>query len=120
MTEATANFYEVVQKCFDRIAVQVDGEEHKKLHKPGVEGLHVFLEGCIDDASSADVDAELVSVDALKKVFEEKGWLEDLSFKQEDVLTLLEALGIPSESGEEMAIDIAELVNQIHDREASK
>ena len=95
MSGPTPTFHEVIESCFDRAATQIDGEEEKMLLKPGVEGLHVFLEGCRQDASLDNVDGEMVSVQALQKVFEEKEWPDDLSFKRGDLTNLVEALGIP-------------------------
>ena len=31
------------------------------LHQPGVAGLHMFLEGCRQDTSPDDIDAEIVA-----------------------------------------------------------
>ena len=113
-------FHEAVEVSFDTVAVQVDGAEEKAIHKPGVEGLHVFLEGCRGDAPRSGVSADVVSVESLKKVFEEKGWPHDLSFKREDLATLLESLGVPESEEEDLSYDISDLVDQIHDRAAAK
>ena len=43
-------FHEAVEALFDTVAVEVDGAEEKAIDKPGVEGLHLFLEGCRGDA----------------------------------------------------------------------
>ena len=120
MSGPTSTFHEVAEIGFDRVAIQIDGEEEKMLHEPGVEGLHMFLEGCRKDASPDDVDAEIVSVESLKRVFEEKGWPENMSFMRENLTNLIEALGIPSVEKEELALDIAELVDRIHDRAETK
>ena len=72
MSGPTPTFHEVAETCFDRAAIQIDGEEEKMLHKPGVEGLHMFLEGCRQDASPDNIDAEIVSVKSLQRVFEER------------------------------------------------
>ena len=82
-------FHEAVRASFDTAAVQADGDEEKALFKPGVEGLHVFLEGCRGDSPFGGVSAEVVSVESLEKVFTEQGWSHDLSFKWDDLATLL-------------------------------
>jgi hypothetical protein len=74
--------------------VQEEGEEEKAIHSPGVEGLHVLLEECLGEALHCDVSAFDVSVDSVKKVFMDKDWLLDMSFKWNDVANLLEALGL--------------------------
>ena len=43
-------FRDAIDTAFHTVAAQVDGAEEKAIHKPGVEGLHVFLEGCLGDA----------------------------------------------------------------------
>jgi len=80
----------------------------------------VFLEGCRGDAPRCGVSADVVSVEWLKKVFEEKGWPHDLSFKREDLATLLESLGVPESEEEDLPCDISDLVDQIYDRAAAK
>ena len=114
------SFHEAVEGSFDTVAVQMDGTEKKAINKPGVEGLHVFLEGCRGDAPSCSVSADDVSVESLKKVFEEKGWPHDLSFNREDLATLLESLGVQESEEEDLPYDISDLVDQIYDRAAAK
>ena len=120
MTAPTSTFHEVAEASFDRVAVEIDGENEKMLLKPGVEGLHMFLEACRQDASPEDVDEEIVSVESLKKIFDEKEWPEDMSFRRGELTNLIEALGIPSVDEDELALDIADLVTRIHDRETAK
>ena len=113
------SFHDAVDAAFDTVAVQVDSAEEKAMHKPGVEGLHVFLEGCRGDAPRNGVSADAVSVASLKKVFEEKGWPHDMSFKRQDLETLFQLLCVPEPEEEDMAEDITDLVDQIHDRAAA-
>ena len=80
----------------------------------------MFLEGCRGDAPRCGVSADVVSVEWLKKVFEEKGWPHDLSFKREDLATLLESLGVPESEEEDLPYGISDLVDQIYDRAAAK
>ena len=96
MSGPTPTFHEVAEASFDRVAVEIDGENEKMLLKPGVEGLHLFLEACRQDASPEDVDEEIVSVESLKKIFDEKEWPEDMSFRRGELTNLIEALSIPS------------------------
>ena len=44
------NFHDAIDAAFHSAAVEVGGAEGKVIHKLGVEGLHVFLEGCRVDA----------------------------------------------------------------------
>ena len=113
-------FHEAVEASFDTVGVQVDGAQEKAIHKPGVEGLHVFLEGCRGDAPRRGVSADVVSVESLTKVFEEKEWAHDLSFKREDLAALLESLGVPESEEEDLSYDISDLVDQIHHRASQK
>ena len=76
------SFHEAVEGSFDTVAVQMDGTEKKAINKPGVEGLHVFLEGCRGDAPRCGVSADVVSVEWLKTVFEEKGVASRLVFQE--------------------------------------
>ena len=80
---------------FNIVAVQGEGEKEKAIHSPGVEGLQVWLEGCRGEAPRCGVSAFDISVDSVEKVFMDKEWLPDMSFKWDDVENLLEALGLP-------------------------
>ncbi|CAK0869153.1 unnamed protein product, partial [Prorocentrum cordatum] len=102
---STPTFHEAVEASFDNIAVQADGAAEKDMQKPGVEGLHVFLEGRRADGASSGVSAEAVTVESLKEVFEGRGWPLDKSFTRADLTTLLESLGDAGSGGEELAED---------------
>ena len=93
--------------------------KEKVMKNVGVEGLHVLLEKCRGDAPRSCVSADVVSVESLKKVFEEKGWPHDMSLKRQDLATLLQLLCAPEPEEEDMAEDISDLVDQIHDRAAA-
>ncbi|CAK0822213.1 unnamed protein product [Prorocentrum cordatum] len=125
LTEAQAAdvkglFSEAAEASFGNIAVQADGAAEKAMQKPGVEGLHVFLEGCRADAASSGASAEAVTVESLKKVFAERGWPIDKSFTRADLTTLLESPGDAGSGGEELAEDISTLVDELHSRAAAK
>ena len=113
-------FHEAVEASFDNVAVHMDGADEKALFKPGVEGLHMFLEGCRGDASRSGVCADVVSVEFLKKVFEQKGWPHDLSFNRESLASLIESLGVHDSAEVDLSREICDLVDQIHDRGAAK
>ena len=53
-------FHEAVEASVDTVAVQVDGAEEKAIHKPGAEGLCVFLEGCRGGAPRSGVSSDVV------------------------------------------------------------
>ena len=97
--EGGYTFLVSVAASFNNVAVQGEGEEEKAIQSPGVEGLHVLLEGCRGAAPHCGVSAFDVSVDSVKKVFMDKEWLSDKSFMWEDVGNLLEALGVPEIEG---------------------
>ena len=88
-----------VAASFNTVAVQGEGEEEKAIQSPGVEGLHVLLEGCRGEAPHCGVSAFDVSVDSVKKVFMDKEWLSDKSFMWEDFANLFEALSVPEIEG---------------------
>ncbi len=71
---STQTFHEAVEASFDNIAVQADGAAEKAILKPGVDGVHVFLEGCRAVGVSHGVSAEAVAVESLQKIFESRGW----------------------------------------------
>ncbi|CAK0824248.1 unnamed protein product, partial [Prorocentrum cordatum] len=116
----TQTFHEAVEASFDNIAVQADGAAEKAIVKPGVEGLHVFLEGRRADGASSGVSAETVTVESLKKIFESRGWPFDKSFGRADLTALLESLGEAGSGGEDLAEDISSLVDDLHSRAAAK
>ena len=113
------SFRQVVQAAFDSVAVRLEGSEEKGLHKPGVEGLQVFLEGCRVDASRGDVSADVVSVESVKSVHDMIGWDQDSSFTRDDLVTLLEALCGQESEEEDVASDISEVVDGMRDRAAA-
>ena len=61
-----------------------------------------------------------MTVESLRKVFDENGWPDDLSFKKQDFTTLLESLGIDESTEEELSCGISDLVDRMHDRAAGK
>ncbi len=79
--KSESTFLASVAASFNIVAVQGEGEEEKAIHSPGVEGLHVLLEGCRGEAPRCGVSAFDVSVDSVKKVFMDKEWLLDRSFR---------------------------------------
>ena len=116
---------------FNIVAVQGEGEKEKAIHSPGVEGLQVWLEGCRGEAPRCGVSAFDISVDSVEKVFMDKEWLPDMSFKWDDVENLLEAMGLsefkelpefkeekelPEFKEEVVAPDISEWVDRMRDR----
>ena len=52
------SFHDAIDAAFHSVAVEVDGAEGKAIHQPGVQGLHVFLEGCRGDAPGNDVSED--------------------------------------------------------------
>ena len=49
-----------------------------------------------------------------KKIFDEKDWPEDMSFRRGELTNLIEALSIRSVDDDELALDIADVVTCIH------
>ena len=82
------SFRQVALSAFGNAAVRVESAEGKVLHQPGVEGLHMLLDGCRVEASGEDVSADVVSVDSVKKVYDMIGWDLDYSFARDEMLTL--------------------------------
>ena len=110
-------FGQAVEGCFGGSAVKVAEYATPVLHKPGVEGLHVFLDGCRHDSADDDIEAEQISVQALKAVLEEKGWPLDMSFTWTDMESLLQALA--EASAEAAAGDsLCRLMDEIQTRAA--
>ena len=75
-----SSFRKAVDAAFEIAAVQVDDVIEKVLFKPGSEGLHVFLEGCRSEAQRSEVSEEILSLDSLTTVFDEKKWPHDSCF----------------------------------------
>ena len=72
-----SSFREAVDAAFESAAVQIDDVGEKVLFKPGIEGLHIFFEGCRSKAQRSEVREDIVSVESLTKVFDEKKWPHD-------------------------------------------
>ena len=117
---SSLSFHEAVEAAFDAVAVGVDDFGEKAINKPGVEGLHVFLEGCRESAPRCGVSEDAVSVNSVSKVFHEYSWPLDFSFKRHDLATLFESLGISESSEEELSRDLALLANHLDGRAAAK
>ena len=115
-----SSFHEAVDAAFQDAAVQVDDGVEKVLFKPGIEGLHIFFEGCRSKAQRSEVREDIVSVESLTKVFDEKKWPHDCCWKREDVGSLLELLGIAESKEEKLLVDVAELMDDIQKRTAMK
>ena len=92
-------FHQAVQDAFDLVAVQVSDSAEEVMHKPGLEGLHVFLEGCRTETASSVISAEAVSVAALQRAFEDNEWSVDMSLQRHDLTTLVRVLGGPRSRG---------------------
>ena len=112
-------FHEAVDLAFEKHAVDKENDEDKVLQEPGVEGLHVFLDGCCSDILGADIDAELISVASLKQVFHDHGWPDDMDFRKEDLEVLLESLGLEKTEEDEPCNDMAEVVEDMRKRKAA-
>ena len=67
-----SSFREAVDAAFEAAAVQVHDGVEKVLFKPGIAGLHVLLEKCRSETKCTEVTEDIVSVEALKDVFDEK------------------------------------------------
>ena len=89
------------------------------LQEPGVEGLHVFLDGCCSDLLGEGVDAELISVAAIKQVFDDHGWPDEMDFRKEDLEVLLDSLGFEKTEGDELCDDITKVVEDMQQRKSA-
>ena len=117
---SSPSFHEAVEAAFDAVSVDVDDSGEKAINKPGVECLHVFLEGCRENAPRCGVSEDAVSVNSVSKAFHEYSWPIDFSFKRHDLATLLESLGILESSEGELSRELALLVNHLDGRAAAK
>ena len=113
-------FLETVKKHFDKVAVQQDDTAEKVIHEPGTAGLHLFLESCRTDAWMSGVKADAVSIASVQKVFDAKGWAEDISFSKADLLMLVGLLDLSDPDEDASSKDIAHLVDQLDERARAK
>ena len=70
--KSDSTFLESVLASFNITAVQGEGEKEKAIYSPGVEGLHVWPDGCRCEAPRGGVSAFDISVDSVEKVFMDK------------------------------------------------
>ena len=115
-----SSFREAVDAAFESAAVQIDDVVEKVLFKPGIKCLHVFFEGCRSKAQHSEIREDIVSVESLRKVFDEKKWLHNCCWKRDQVESLLELLGIAESKEEKLLVDVAELMDDIQKRTARK
>ena len=112
-------FHKAVDLAFEKHAIEKEDDEDKVLQEPGVEGLHVFLDGCCSDLLGEGVDAELISVASIKQVFDDHGWPDEMDFRKEDMEVLLESLGFEKTEEDEPCNDIAEVVEDMRKRKSA-
>ena len=55
------------------------------LHKPGIEGLYIFLNGCVSDPPQADVADLEVDMDTLTEAYQRREWAPDKSLTLTDI-----------------------------------
>ena len=104
---------QVVDAQFEKIALQLDDEAERVIYKPGVEGLHALLDGCRNEACDVCMSADTVSTISLMKIFEDRSWSLDMSFKRADLLSLLEVLRSSEPDNTKSARCISDLVIEL-------
>ena len=113
---SSRSLLDAIDSAFYNIATESDGAEEKILHEPGVETLHLLLEGCLDEVPDSGVSADAVSVTSVKKVFQEKAWPDDMSFTRDDLDTLFQSLCIPEAEEDGMADDFPDVEDPKQER----
>ena len=94
-----------IDRAFDFMATESEDAEDKILQEPGFEVLQSLLEDCLVDVPDSAVSADAVSETSIKKVFQEQGWPDNMSFTREELDTLVHALCIPEAGEEEGTVD---------------
>ena len=89
---ASRTLTEALDAQFDKIAVQLDDEAERVLYKPGVEGLHLLLDGCCAEACDACMRADTISTSSLRRIFDDRSWGPDTSFTRDELLALVRML----------------------------
>ena len=94
-----------IDRAFDFMATESEDAEDKILQEPGFEVLQSLLEDCLVDVPDSAVSADAVSETSIKKVFQEQGWPDNMSFTREELDTLVHALCIPEAGEKEGTVD---------------